>query len=82
MCVCGMLPSWQFSKGWLYEWLVLLDVRKLWVIDIAGLWPVEHREMMQAYKRMEEKLQNFMEDQNAIESSYKDLKVNLCSPKP
>jgi hypothetical protein len=28
---------------------------------------------------MEEKLQNFMEDQNAIESSYKDLKVNLCS---
>jgi hypothetical protein len=34
--------------------------------------------MMQAYKRMEEKLQNFMEDQNAIESSYKDLKVNLC----
>ncbi len=35
--------------------------------------------MMQAYKRMEEKLQNFMEDQNAIESSYKDLKVNLSS---
>jgi len=31
--------------------------------------------MMEAYKELEEKLQNFMDDQIAIKSSYKDLKV-------
>ncbi|CAM6041833.1 unnamed protein product [Sphagnum compactum] len=33
--------------------------------------------MMEAYKELEEKLQNFMDDQIAIESSYKDLKAEL-----
>jgi hypothetical protein len=31
--------------------------------------------MMEAYKELEDKLQNFMDDQIAIKSSYKDLKV-------
>lgn len=36
-----------------------------------------HMEMVEAYHRMEEKLQHFMEDQNVLESSCKELKAEL-----
>ncbi|CAK9226319.1 unnamed protein product [Sphagnum troendelagicum] len=63
----------RHSQSLLERVLHEIEIRAAVIMDER----VEHREMMQAYKRMEEKLQNFMEDQNAIESSYKDLKAEL-----
>jgi hypothetical protein len=43
--------------------------------DCRTVSPVEHKETREAYKEMEEKLQNLMHDQIGVESSCKDLKA-------
>ncbi|CAM6117186.1 unnamed protein product [Calypogeia fissa] len=37
----------------------------------------EHHRMIEAYRKMEEKLQDSMQDQNAMDNSIKDLKADL-----
>ncbi|KAH9575892.1 hypothetical protein CY35_01G134800 [Sphagnum magellanicum] len=74
------VDAWQHEKQECQRSQSLLE-RVLHEIEIRAVVimeeRVEHREMMEAYKELEEKLQNFMDDQIAIKSSYKDLKAEL-----
>ncbi|CAM6020254.1 unnamed protein product [Sphagnum balticum] len=63
----------QHSQSVLERVLHEIEIRAVVIMEER----VEHREMMEAYKELEEKLQNFMDDQIAIKSSYKDLKAEL-----
>ncbi|CAK9858328.1 unnamed protein product [Sphagnum jensenii] len=63
----------QHSQSLLERVLHEIEIRAVVIMEER----VEHREMMEAYKELEEKLQKFMDDQIAIKSSYKDLKAEL-----